>query len=114
MSDEENENNTDIDPIEVTIAAGATLSSPARVSISRKRKIHINEGKYKRGSSSSTLSSRKGNTTGAWDHMKDYPKQHFAAQSCKYVYSAEIRSLITFSTCRAMCCNRTCCSLVAG
>ena len=36
------------------------------------------------------------------------------AQSCKYVYSAEIRSLITFSTCRAMCCNRTCCSLVAG
>ena len=81
MSDEENENNTDIDPIEVTIAAGATLSSPARVSISRKRKIHINEGKYKRGSSSSTLSSRKGNTTGAWDHMKDYPKQHFAVVS---------------------------------
>ena len=36
------------------------------------------------------------------------------AQSCKYVYSAEIRSLITFSTCRAMCCNRNCCSLVAG
>ena len=47
MSDEENENNTDIDPIEVTIASRATLSSPARASISRKRKIHINEGKYK-------------------------------------------------------------------
>ena len=31
MSDEENANNTDIDPIEVTIAAGATLSSPARI-----------------------------------------------------------------------------------
>ena len=34
MSDEENENNTDIDPIEATIAAGATLSSPIRASIS--------------------------------------------------------------------------------
>ena len=39
MSHEENENNTDIDPIEVTIAAGATLSSPARASISRKRPL---------------------------------------------------------------------------
>ena len=48
MSDEENENNTDIDLTEVnTIAAGATLSRPARASISRKRKIHVNEGKYK-------------------------------------------------------------------
>ena len=82
MSDEENENNTDIDPIEVTIAAGATLSSPARASISRKRKIHVNEGKYKqRGSSSSTSSSGKGNTTCAWDLVKDYPKQHFAVVS---------------------------------
>ena len=82
MSDEENENNTDIDPIEVTIAAGVTLRSPARASISRKRKIHVNEGKYKqRGSSSSTLSSGKGNTTCAWDRVKDYPKQHFAVVS---------------------------------
>ena len=39
MSHEENENNTDIDPIEVTIAAGATLSSPARASISRNAKF---------------------------------------------------------------------------
>ena len=37
MSDEENENNTVIDPVEVKIAAGATLSSPARASISRKQ-----------------------------------------------------------------------------
>ena len=79
MSDEENENNTDIDPIEVTIAAGATLCSPA---ISRKRKIHVNEGKYKqRGSCSSTSSLGKGNTTCAWDRVKDYPKQHFAVVS---------------------------------
>ena len=28
MSDEENENNTDIDPIEAKIATGTTLSSP--------------------------------------------------------------------------------------
>ena len=34
MSDEENGNNTDIDPIEATIAAGATLSSPVTASIS--------------------------------------------------------------------------------
>ena len=40
MSDEENENNTDIDPIEATIAAGATLSSPVRVSISRSLTIN--------------------------------------------------------------------------
>ena len=33
-SEEENENSTDIDPIEATIAAGATLSSPVRASIS--------------------------------------------------------------------------------
>ena len=47
MSDEENENSTDIDSTEVTIAAGETLNSPAGASISRKRKIHVNEGKYK-------------------------------------------------------------------
>ena len=64
MSDEENENNTDIDPTEAKIATGATLSSPVGASISRKRKIHVNEGKYKqRGSGSSISSSGKGNTT---------------------------------------------------
>ena len=41
MSDEESENNTDIDPIEATIAAGATLSSPLRASISTS--LTINE-----------------------------------------------------------------------
>ena len=40
MADEENENNTDIDPIEATIAAGATLSSPVRASISRSLMIN--------------------------------------------------------------------------
>ena len=40
MSDEENGNNTDIDPIEATIAAGATLSSPVRASISRSLTIN--------------------------------------------------------------------------
>ena len=39
--------------IEVTKAAGATLSSPARASISRKRKIRVNEGKNKQRVSSS-------------------------------------------------------------
>ena len=41
--DKENGNNSDIDPIEVAIDAGATLSKPASASISRKRKIHVNE-----------------------------------------------------------------------
>ena len=40
ISDEENGHNSDIDPIEVVIDAGATLSKPASASISRKRKIH--------------------------------------------------------------------------
>ena len=40
MSDEENENNTDIDPIEATIAAGATLSSTVKASISRSLMIN--------------------------------------------------------------------------
>ena len=40
MSDEQNENNTDFDPIEATIAAGATLSSPVRASISRSLTIN--------------------------------------------------------------------------
>ena len=63
ISDEENGNNSDIDPIEVAIDAGATLCKPASASISRKRKIHVNEGKYKeRESGTSTSSSGKGNT----------------------------------------------------
>ena len=82
ISDEENGNNSDIDPIEVAIDAGATLSKPASASISRKRKIHVNEGKYKeRESGTSTSSSGKGNTTCAWDRVKGYPKQHFAVVS---------------------------------
>ena len=43
MSDEENEKNSDIAPSEVAIDAGATLSKPASTSISRERKIHVNE-----------------------------------------------------------------------
>ena len=39
MSDKENENTTDIDPFEATKPTGATLSSPARASIPRKRKL---------------------------------------------------------------------------
>ena len=38
ISDKENGHNSDIDPIEVAIDAGATLSKPASASISRKRK----------------------------------------------------------------------------
>ena len=82
ISDDKNGNNSDIDPIGVAIDAGATLSKPASSSIARKRKIHVNEGKYKqRESGTSTSSSGKGNATCAWDRMKGYPKQHFAVVS---------------------------------
>ena len=64
ISGEENGNNSDIVPIEVAIDAGATLSKPAGALISRKRKIHVNEGKHKeQESGTSTSSSGKGNTT---------------------------------------------------
>ena len=69
ISDEENGNNSDIDPIKVAITLG-------------QRKIHVNEDKCKqRESGTSTSSSGKGNTTCAWDRVKDYPKQHFAVVS---------------------------------
>ena len=45
ISGEENGNNSDIDPIEVAIDVGATLSKPGSASISRKRKIHVSEFK---------------------------------------------------------------------
>ena len=78
MSNEENENNTDIDPVEVTIAAEATLKCPARASTSRKRQIHVNEAKsvQKTRIGSSTSSLGKENTTCAWDCVQDYPKRH--------------------------------------
>ena len=34
-------------PIETAISRGASLSEPAKASISRKRKIIVNDGKYK-------------------------------------------------------------------
>ena len=43
ISDKENGNNSDIDPIEAAIDAGATLSKPASASISRKRKMYVKE-----------------------------------------------------------------------
>ena len=76
-----NENNSNIDPIEVAIDAGATLSKPASSSISKKRKIHVNEGKYKQRNS--TSSSGKGNTTICpTDHNPLAP-----ASACYDVYS---------------------------
>ena len=95
ISDEENGNNSDFDPIGVAIDAGATLGKPASASISRKRNIPVNEGKYKQpesgtstSTSTSTSPSGKGNTTCAWDRMKGNPKQHFAVVSGSLRYNA--------------------------
>ena len=52
------------------IRSDPVRSDPGFVNGPRKRKIHVKEGKYKqRGSSSSTSSSGKGNTTCAWDRF---------------------------------------------
>ena len=92
ISDEENGDNSDIDPIEVAIDTGATLSEPASASISRKRKIHVNEGKYKqRESGTSTSSSGKGNTTCAWDRVQGYPKMFKWQQTNKHVLSIYLK-----------------------
>ena len=65
------------DPILVATNNGANLSVPKNSSISRKRKIHVNEGRYK-GRGSGTRATK---ATSAWDRLKEYPSQHFAVVS---------------------------------
>ena len=51
--------------------AGANLRSPAGAAINRKRKLYVNEGKYKqRGRQKSVKMS-------VWDRIKEYTNQHF-------------------------------------
>ena len=58
-------------PILIAKNAGANLRSPAGAAINRKRKLYVNEGKYKqRGSQKSVKMS-------VWDRIKEYPNQHF-------------------------------------
>ncbi len=76
-SDSDIEETDVIDPILVATNAGASLTVPQSASISRKRKIHVNQGKYKgRGSSLSAVKSLS-----TWDRLKEYPNQHFAVVS---------------------------------
>jgi hypothetical protein len=68
-SDSDIEETDVIDPILVATNAGASLTVPQSASISGKRKIHVNQGKYKgRGSSLSAVES-----LGTWDRLKEYP-----------------------------------------
>jgi len=59
-------------PIETAISRGASLSEPAKASISRKRKIIVNDGKYKASREHKNLNSK----TSVWDRIRDHPGQH--------------------------------------
>lgn len=77
-SESDNEENLDAtDPILVATNAGAHLSVPKSASISRKQKLHINEGKYK-GKARNTCATKR---TCAWDRLKEYPNEHFTVVS---------------------------------
>ena len=76
-SDSDIEETNVIDPILVATNAGANLTVPQSASISRKRKMHVNQGKYKRrGSSLSAV-----NSVSTWERLKEYPNQHLAVVS---------------------------------
>ena len=62
-----------IDPITITVNAGASLSAPESASIlARKRKDPINKGKNKQRGSVKTTN------VSTWDRLREYPNQHFA------------------------------------
>ena len=74
----ENEVNQEDHPILVAaVNAGASLKAPAKAAISRKRKLPVNEGKYKQRGSKTTVNTVSEKTT-AWDRLKDFPNHHFA------------------------------------
>lgn len=57
-----------IDPITITVNAGASLSAPESASIARKPKVPINKGKNKQRESVKTTNVSK------CDRLKEYPK----------------------------------------
>ena len=59
-------------PIKTAISRGASLSEPAEASISRKRKVIVNHGKYKASREQKNLNSK----TSVWDRIRDHPGQH--------------------------------------
>ena len=62
-------------PIQLAINKGAHITEPERASISRKRKINVNSGKYK----ASRVKNVSKNNTSVWDKVKEFPDQHFAS-----------------------------------
>ncbi len=67
----------EIDPITIAVNAGASLSAPESALIARKRKVPINKGKNKQRGSAKTTN------VSIWDHLKEFPKQHFAVVNGK-------------------------------
>ena len=66
-----------IDPVTITVNAGASLSAPVSASIAQKRKVPINKGKNKQRGSVKTTN------VSTWDRLKEYPNQRFAVVNGK-------------------------------
>ena len=81
-SGSESDENQEIEatnPISVATNAGARLSEPKCASISRKRLIHTNQGKYEGRGNKRKAS--YGASASASDRQREYPNQHFAVVS---------------------------------
>ena len=69
---QETESEEEENPILIATNAGGSLPAPAGAAINRKRKLYVNEGKYKQRGSLSQRSVK----TSVWDRIKEYPNQH--------------------------------------
>ena len=69
LTDKEMEENA----IETAISWGASLTEPAKASISRKRQIVVNSGKRYKASREHKNPNSK---TSVWDRIKEFPGQH--------------------------------------
>ena len=76
----ENEDEQDEYPVvAASINAGATLQTPKKAAIARKRKLPVNDHKYNQRNSKTTVDVK----TSACDRLKDFPNHHFAVVNQK-------------------------------
>ena len=61
-----------VSPIETAVSRGASLVEPEKASISRKRKVIVNSGKYKASGEYKNPNSKRY----VWDRIKEFPGQH--------------------------------------
>ncbi|CAB3992167.1 Hypothetical predicted protein [Paramuricea clavata] len=100
-SDSDIEETDVIDPILVATNAGASLTVPQSASISRKRKIHVNQGKYKgRGSSLSAVKS-----VSTWDrkvHLTNTSSQASIPEEFLVFRKIRKRASQSYSVCKEL------------